>query len=135
MYLFIFNYPLQYTKRLLTWLQGQRQFRYVVWIINWALQMHCNARVPLASNKLVSQDLTKTDHRVLHKIYVIWYSFWILGTSFARLFEIKQFHFPWSCFFLIEKLFIFHSKQWKMIESEENFLKGTPPFWVFWSIL
>ena len=47
--------------------------------------MHCNPRVPLAANKLVSEDWTKTDHRLLQKIYVIWYSFWILGASLVLL--------------------------------------------------
>ena len=28
-------------------MQGKQQCRCVVWIINWALQIHCNSRVPL----------------------------------------------------------------------------------------
>ena len=28
-------------------MQGKWQFRCVVWIINWAFQIHCNLRVPL----------------------------------------------------------------------------------------
>ena len=74
-------------------MQGKRQFRFVVWIINWALQIHCNPRVPLGANKLVSEDWTKTDHRVLQKIYVIWYSSWILGTSLVLLDFLKLSNF------------------------------------------
>ena len=107
-------------------MQGKRQFRFVVWIINWALQIHCNPRVPLGANKLVSEDWTKTDHRVLQKIYVIWYSFWILGTSLVLLDFLKL-----SNFISVDP----DSKQWKMIEFEENFLKGISPFSVFLSIL
>ena len=71
-------------------MQGKRQGRSVVWIINWALQIHCNPRVPLGAIKLVSEDWTKRDHRGLQRIYGIWYSFCILGKSFARPFEVKQ---------------------------------------------
>ena len=71
-------------------MQGKRQCRCVVWIINWALQIHCNPRVPLGAIKLVSEDWTKRDHRGLQRIYGIWYSFCILGKSFARPFEVKQ---------------------------------------------
>ena len=74
-------------------MQGKRQFRCVIWIINWALQIHCNPKVLLAANKLVSEDWTKTDHRVLQKIYVIWYSFWILGTSLVLLDFLKLSNF------------------------------------------
>ena len=41
----------------------------------------------------------ETNDRVLQKIYVTWYSFCILGKNFARLFEVKQLLFPWSCFY------------------------------------
>ena len=74
-------------------MQGKRQFRCVIWIINWALQIHCNPKVLLAANKLVSEDWTKTDHRVLQKIYVIWYSSWILGTSLVLLDFLKLSNF------------------------------------------
>ena len=74
-------------------MEGKRQCSCVVWIINWALQIHCNPRVPLGANKLVSEDWTKTDHRVLQKIYVIWYSFWILGTSLVLLDFLKLSNF------------------------------------------
>ena len=52
-------------------MQGKRQCRCVVWIINWALQIHCNPRVPLDANNLVSEDWTKRDHRELQRIYGI----------------------------------------------------------------
>ena len=56
----------------------KRQCRCVVWIINQAQQIQCNSRVPLCTNKLVSKRWMNADHRVLRKIYVIWYSFCIL---------------------------------------------------------
>ena len=34
-------------------MEGKRQCRCIVWIINWVLQIHCNPRVPLDANKLV----------------------------------------------------------------------------------
>ena len=83
-------------------MQGKWQCRCVVWIINWALQIHCNPRVPLGAIKLVSEDWTKRDHRGLKRIYGIWYSFCILGKSFARPFEGKQIAVLWSCFFYDE---------------------------------
>ena len=61
-----------------------------VWIINWALQIHCNPRVPLGANKLVSRGWIKTDHRGLQKIYVSWYSFCVLSKSLAWSCELKQ---------------------------------------------
>ena len=94
MHLFILNYPLQYAKRPVTYLQGERQCRCVVWIINWALQIHCNPRVPLGCIKLVSKDWTKADHGVLQKICVMWCSFCILGKSCATPFKVKKFPFP-----------------------------------------
>ena len=81
MHLFIPNYPLKYAKR---WR------RCAVWIINWALEIHCNPKVSLGANKLVSEDSTKRNHRGWQRIYAIWYSFCILGENFARPFELKQ---------------------------------------------
>ena len=63
----------------------------MAWINNWALEILCNPRVPLCANKLVSKVWMKRDHRGLQKIYVIWYSFCVLGESFARPFEISNF--------------------------------------------
>ena len=77
-------------------MQVQLQCWHVVWINNWVLQIHCNPRVPLGANKLVSKEWIKRDHKGLQKIYVIWYSFCILGESFARTFEYKQPFFPGS---------------------------------------
>ena len=55
-----------------------------------------HSRVPLGANKLLLKGCMKRDHRGLQKIYVILYSFCILGENFARDFEIKQCPFPWS---------------------------------------
>ena len=68
----------------------QFQGRCVVWIIGWTLQIHCNPRVPLGANQLVSKGGMETDDTVLQKIYLIWYSFCTMGKSFARLFEVKN---------------------------------------------
>ena len=57
--LLIINYPLQYSKRLVAQLQGKRQCRCVVWIINCALPIHWHPRVLLGANKLVSEHWTK----------------------------------------------------------------------------
>ena len=70
--------------------------RRVVWINSWALQIHCNPRVSLGSNKLVLKGWMKRDHRGLQKIYVMWYSFCILGESFAIHFEVNQLPCPRS---------------------------------------
>ena len=70
-------------------MKAKRQGRYIVWVINWPLQIRCNPTVGLGANKLVADDWTKTDNRVLQKIYGIWYSFFIRGEGFARPFEIK----------------------------------------------
>ena len=94
MHLFIHNYPLQYAKSLVTWLQGKPKCICVVWIINWALQIHWNPSAPLGDNRLVSKGWMKTDDRVLQQQYVIWYSFCILGKSFTTTFEVKQFPIP-----------------------------------------
>ena len=72
------------------------QCRCVMWIINCALKMQCNPRVSLGGNKLVSNGWIKTDHRVLQKIYVVWYSFCILSRIFAWAF------LKWSNFLSID---------------------------------
>ena len=97
MHLFIPNYLLQYAKRLVTWFQGKRKFIWVVWIFNWALQIHYDRRVLLGANKLVSKVSVETDYRVLQKIDVILYSVYILRQSFTRPFEVKQLPSSWSC--------------------------------------
>ena len=65
MHLFIFNYTQQYGERLLTYLQGKQQCRGVVWIINWALKIHCNLKVSLGANKFISNERMKRDHRAV----------------------------------------------------------------------
>ena len=40
----------------------------------------------------------ETDYKVLQKLYVIWYSFGILGKSFATRLEVKQLLFPHPAF-------------------------------------
>ena len=95
------------------------QCRCVVWIISSALQIHCNPRVLLGDNKLVSNGSIKTDHRGLQELYLISCNFCILVKSFPTSFELKQLPFPWS---------VFDLKQWKMIEFEDKFLKGLSPF-------
>ena len=88
--LFILNYPLEYAKRLLTKFESKLKCRHIAWINKRALQIHCNPRIPLRANKMVSKAWMKTDHRGLQRIYVIWYSFCVLGESFARTFVYKQ---------------------------------------------
>ena len=56
--------------------------------------MHCNPRVSLGANQLVSKGRIEIDATLLQKIYVIWYRFCILGKSFARPFDFKQLLFP-----------------------------------------
>ena len=75
-------------------MEGKQQGRCVVWITSWALQIHCNPRVSLGSNQLVSKGWIEIDYTVLQKTYVIWYRFCILGKCFARSFEVKQPLFP-----------------------------------------
>ena len=70
-------------------MEGKQQCRWVSWIINWALQIHCKVRVHLGANKLLSEVWTKRDHRGLQRIYAILYSSCILGKGFARPFEVK----------------------------------------------
>ena len=72
-------------------MQGKRQCRCVVWIINWALQVHCKPRVPLGAIKLFSEDWTKRDHRGLQRIYGILYSFFILGKRFLDVLKLGSF--------------------------------------------
>ena len=124
MHLFILNYPVQYAKRLVTWLEGKRKCRCVVWIIKWALQIQCNLRVPFGANKVISEDWRKRDHRGIQRIYGSWYSFFILGKNFARPFELKQLPFPGSCssydknyFFLIS-----NGEKWVWRKVFERFI-------------
>ena len=56
--------------------------------------MHCNPRISLGANQLVSKGRIEIDATLLQKIYVIWYRFCILGKSFARPFDFKQLLFP-----------------------------------------
>ena len=104
-------------------MQGKRQCRCVVWIINWALQIHCNPRVPLGANKLVSEDSTKRDHRGLQSIYAILYSFCILGKSFARSFKVKQPPVPWSYFSYDENHLFLNWKNGKWLSLKKSFWK------------
>ena len=49
-----------------------------MWIINWALQIHCNPRVSLGANKLVSTSWLKTDDRVKRDMqFDIAFVFWV----------------------------------------------------------
>ena len=75
-------------------MEGKQQGRCVVWITSWALQIHCNPRVSLGANQLVSKGWIEIDYTVLQKIYAIWYTFCILSKSFATPFEVKQPLFP-----------------------------------------
>ena len=79
-------------------MQGEGQCRYVVWIISLALQIHWDPRVLLGDNKLVSMGSMKRDDGGLQQLYVIWCSFYILGKSFARPFEVKRLPLTGSCF-------------------------------------
>ena len=75
-------------------MQGKLQGWCVVWISSRVLRIHCNPRVPLGANHLVSKGWIEVDYTVLQRIYVIWYRFCILGKSFARPFDFKQLLFP-----------------------------------------
>ena len=75
-------------------MQGKLQGRCVVWISSWVVQLHCNWKVFLGVNHLASEAWIEIDYTVLQKIYVIWYSFCILGKSFAKPYEVKQLLFP-----------------------------------------
>ena len=111
-------------------MQSKRQCRRIFWIHNWALQIHCNPMVLLDANKLVLKGWMKNSHRGLQKIYVLWYSFYVLSESFARTFQYKQLFFPWIMVFLRRKSFVFDLKRWKLIEFEERFLRDLSPFYV-----
>ena len=126
MHLFILNYPLQYAKRLVNWLEGKRKCRCTLWIINRALQIHCNPRVPLGANKLVSEDWTKRGYRGIQRIFGSRCSFLILGKNFARLFELKQLPFPGSCSSW-GKNYLF------LISNGEKWLSLKKGFWKDWS--
>ena len=68
------------------------------------------------------QGWMNTNHRVLQKIYVIWYSFCILGKSFPRRFEVKELPLPWSCSSYDEN-YLF------LIWSHEEWLSLKKSFW------
>ena len=101
----------------------QFQGRCVVWILSWALQIHCNPRVPLGANQLVSKGGMETDDTVLQKIYLIWYSFCILGKSFARPFEVNQLPFHRSCSLKGKNHLLFISNNEKWLSLKESFWK------------
>ena len=97
-HLFILDYTLKYAKRLVTKLQGMGQCTYVVWRYNWPLQIHCNPRLSLGANTLISNGWMTRNHSRSQKIYVSWYSFCILGENFDRTSEDKELLLPrsWS---------------------------------------
>ena len=97
MYIFILIYRLEDAKRLVT-LQGKLQGSCVVRRHSWALQIHCNPRVPLGDNHLISKGWIEILDTVLQRIYVIQYRLCILGKRFARPFEVTEPSFPGSCF-------------------------------------
>ena len=100
-------------------MQCKLQGRCVVWISSWALQIHCNPRVPLGTNQLVSKGWFEIDDIVLQKIYVIWYRFCIVGKSFARPFEVKQLPLPRSHFSEDEKhlFLILNNEKWLSLKK------------------
>ena len=63
-------------------LQMKQQCRYVMWIINWALQIQSYTGVPLGANKLVSKRWMKTDHS-LNRRYML---FDIASVSWGKVF-------------------------------------------------
>ena len=60
---------------------------------------------------------------MLQKIHIIWYSFCIECKSFARLFEVKELPFPWSCFSEDEKHLLLISNNEKWLSLKKNFWK------------
>ena len=64
-----------------------------------------------------------TDDRALQKRYVTWYSFCVLGKSFAWPFEVKGLPFPWSCFFYNENHLFFISNDEKWLSLKKIFWK------------
>ena len=79
-------------------MQGKRQGWCVAWISSRVLRIHCNPRVSLGANHLVSKGWIEVDYTVLQRIYVVWYRFCILGKGFGRPFEVKQLLFLDSVF-------------------------------------
>ena len=104
-------------------MQGKLQGRCFVWISSWALQIHCNRRVPLGANHLVSKVSVEIDDTVLQRIYVIWCRFCILGKSFARPFEVKQLPFPRSCLQKGKNHLFFISNDEKWLSLKKSFWK------------
>ena len=72
-------------------MQGKQQGRCVVWIISWALQLHCNTRVPQGTNHLVSKVLIEIHDMVLQRLYVIWYRFVSLVKVLLDLLKLSNF--------------------------------------------
>ena len=98
------------------------QRRCVVWRINWSLQIHCNSRIPLGANKLVSKGWMKRDRRGLQKIFSISYSFCVLGKRFARRFEVKQLPFLRSCSWK-------YNNNLSLISNDKKWLSLRKSFW------
>ena len=104
-------------------MQGKLPGRCVVWISSWALQIHCNPRVPLGANQLVSKGWIEIDDTLLQRIYWIQYRFCILGKRFARPFEVRGPSFPGSCFSLDEKRLFLISNNEKWLSLKKSFSK------------
>ena len=87
------------------------------------MHIHCNPRVVFHGNQLVSKGWMKTDHRVLQKIYLIWYNFCILRKSFSRQFEVNQLSFRWSSSSQgkIHLFLIWNDEKW--LSLKKNFWK------------
>ena len=100
-------------------MQGKLQGRCVVWIHSWALRIHCNPRVPLGANHLISKGWIEIGDTLLQRIYVIWYRFCILGKRFARPFEVKETSFPRSYFCYDEKhlFLISNNEKWSSLKK------------------
>ena len=104
-------------------MQGKRQCRCVVWIINWALEIHCNARVPLGANKLVSEDWTKRNPRWLQRTCGIWYLFFVYWVKVLLDF-LKLSNFV-SLYSIVpkKKIIFFISNNEKWLNLKKNFSK------------
>ena len=117
-------------------MQGKRQCRWVVWIVNWALQMHRNPRVLLGVNKLLSKDWSKGDHRGLQRIYVIWFSFFIWAKVLLDLLSLSNFfslnplppYIKIVCF-----LFRTVKKDWVWTRNFGGFITNLKCFTWYWS--
>ena len=128
-------------------MQSKRQGRCAVWIISCPLQIHCNPRVPLGANKLVSKGWMETDDRGLQKIYIIWYSFCILGNSVRnsprQSANAEFFVEAYLCFLvftvamwllgLIKKYFSKNKK--KLVQKKGNFLIDKKNIFLFHMVL